>query len=291
MQMRTAVTLAAILVASLAAASALAHPPVSVVIDSRGHVYYSDLKQVWRVAPDGKTSVAVPNVHTHELYLDAQDNLFGEHLWYEGERTDKWGHYVWKRAPNGAISMVIPRREGFLQNYSFVRDRAGNMYFANDARTEVRRRAPDGRVHVHARGFRDIRWMHATPSGTIFLVDDGDVVRIKSGRVTRLARNLAARFRLWRPHVGSRHALMGLWSDGAENVYVADNIRGEVKRITPAGQITIIASSPPMWSPTGGAFAANGDLWLLECSITNAVRLRKIAAPQPRRTARGGTGS
>ena len=280
MQMRIGVTMLVI----LAAASALAHPPVSVVIDSRGYVYYSDLKQVWRVAPDGKTSIAVPNVHTHELYLDAQDNLFGEHLWYEGERTDKWGHYVWMRAPNGAVSTVIPRTVGFLQNYSFVRDRAGNMYFANDARTEVRRRAPDGKVSVHARGFRAIRWMHATADGTIFLVDDGDVVRIKNGRVTRLARNLAGR-------IGGRHALMGLWTDGAENVYVADFRQDEVKRITPVGEVATIAHSPAMWSPTGGVFAANGDLWLREASITNAVRVRKIAAPPQRRIARGGTGS
>ncbi len=168
----------------VAAGEAFAHPAVSVVIDSRGNVYYSDLKQVWRVAPDGKRNVAVPNVHTHELYLDAQDDLFGEHLWYEGERIDKWGHYVWKRSPDGKVSIVIPQREGFLRNYSFVRDRAGSMYFANDGRTEILRRAPNGRVSVHARGFRDIRWMHATPGGTVFLVDDGDVVRVKNGRVT-----------------------------------------------------------------------------------------------------------
>jgi len=282
MQMRIAVTLLVI----LAAASARAHPPVSVVIDSRGYVYYSDLKQVWRVAPDGKTSIAVPNVHTHELYLDAQDNLFGEHLWYEGERTDKWGHYVWKRAPNGAISTVIPRTVGFLQSYSFVRDRAGTMYFANDARTEVRRRAPDGKVTVHARGFRAIRWMHATAGGTIFLVDDGDVVRIKNGQLARIARRVAAR-----PLISARHALQGVWSDAAENVYVADYTRSEVKKVTPSGQVTTFARSPVGWSPTGGTFAPNGDLWVLETSITNAVRVRKIAAPPRRRTARGETGS
>ena len=29
--------------------------------------------------------MAVPNVHTHGLALDARDNLYGEHLWYEGD--------------------------------------------------------------------------------------------------------------------------------------------------------------------------------------------------------------
>ena len=35
--------------------------------------------------------MVIPNVHTHELYLDIGDTLYGEHLWYEGDRTGKWG--------------------------------------------------------------------------------------------------------------------------------------------------------------------------------------------------------
>lgn len=265
-----------LLLTLLVSAAAFAHPPVSVAIDSRGNVYYSDLEQVWRVAPDGTKSVAVPNVHTHELYLDAQDNLFGEHLWYEGERINKWGHYVWKRAPDGAISFVIPRTEGFRDNYSFARDRSRTMYFAADPmlqqRTELRWRTTSGKIATMARGFRDIRWIHATPAGTVFLVDDGDVVRIKDRRVVRLAPNLTPR--------GERHALMGLWSDAAENVYVADSLHREVKRITPDGRVTTYARSTFPWTPTGGAFAKNGDLWLLEVTITNAVRVRRVAAPR-----------
>ncbi|HKR66126.1 MAG TPA: hypothetical protein VJZ00_20515 [Thermoanaerobaculia bacterium] len=252
--------------------SAFAHPPVSVAIDSRGNVYYSDLAQVWRLAPDGTKSVAVPNVHTHELFVDAQDNLFGEHLWYEGEQIDKWGHYVWKRAPDGAISYVIPRTEGFLDNYSFARDRNGTMYFAanpsSSRRNEVRWRMPSGRIGTMARGFRDIRWIHATPAGTVFLIDDGDLVRIKDRRVVRLVQ-LGKR--------GERHALMGLWSDAAENVYVADSAHREVKRIAPDGRVSTFAESTFPWSPVGGAFARNGDLWLLEASITNQVRVRKVS--------------
>lgn len=26
--------------------------------------------------------------------MDAKDNLYGEHR-YEGQKIDKWGHYVW----------------------------------------------------------------------------------------------------------------------------------------------------------------------------------------------------
>ena len=273
MQMRHSV---AAVVFALIALPALAHPPVSVVIDSRGNIYYSDLEQVWRHAPDGTKSVAVPNVHTHELFLDAQDNLYGEHLWYEGERTDKWGHYVWKRAANGKMSFVIPRTEGWYpKNFSFVRDGAGNMYFTDEPRKTVVRRTPGGVNETIGRGFRDVRWMTAAPNGTLFFVDDGDVVRITPDRkVTRLATKLADTS-LVRAHVGKRHALQGLWTDPAGNVYVANSGQGKVVRITPAGQQRVVVESPQPWSPCGGVFARNGDLVLLEFSPTNAVRIRR----------------
>jgi hypothetical protein len=266
-------------VAVLGAASAFGHPPVSVVVDARGNAYYSDLDQVWRLAPDGTKTVAVPNVHTHELFLDAQGNLYGEHVWYNGDATKTWGHYVWRRAPDGKVSYVIPRRPGFLQNYGFVRDAAGNMYFAfgAEARHEVRKRAPNGAVSVVARGLGDIRWLHATPAGTLYVVDGVDVVRVaRDGKVTRLARGLSSTSAT-RPLVSIRHAVMGIWTDRAENVYVADFAHGAVKRITPRAKVTVVAQSPLPWGPTGGTFTATGDLLLLEASATNQVRVRRVA--------------
>ncbi len=261
----------ALAVLLFAAGAALAHPPVSVVIDGRGNVYYSDLHQVWRVAPDGTKSVAVPNVHTHELYLDAQGNLFGEHLWYEGERTDKWGHYVWKRDAAGRVTIIGPRTEGFLTNYSFVRDAAGNMYWPQRDRGEIRRRAPNGaitRVVGELKGMGP--FMHATPRGTLFVVDGGDLVRVRDGRTTRLARSIGRK-------------PFGIWTDAAENAYVADSDSREVRRVTPSGERSTFVKSTSPWSPIGGAFAPNGDLWLLEASMTNQVRVRKLRVSQASR--------
>src|SRR5262245_47073863 len=84
-----------------------AHPGVGIVQDSRRNVYFTDLKQVWKITPDGKQTVAVTAVHTHELCLDAADNLFGEHLSYEGA-TQKWSYRIWRRKPDGAVDNVIP---------------------------------------------------------------------------------------------------------------------------------------------------------------------------------------
>ena len=75
----------------LAEAAAEAHPGVGIVQDRRGNVFFTDLKRVWRITADGRMSVWVPDVHTHELCLDAEDNLYGEHLWGEG---GGWRHRV-----------------------------------------------------------------------------------------------------------------------------------------------------------------------------------------------------
>ena len=72
------------------------HPGTGIVEDSKGNIYYTDLEQVWKISLDGKREVVVKNVHSHELFMDQQDNLFGEHLWYNGERANTWGYYVWR---------------------------------------------------------------------------------------------------------------------------------------------------------------------------------------------------
>src|SRR5262249_42017691 len=161
---------------------------------------------------EGTKSIAVRDVHTHELHIDAQDNLYGEHLWYEGDATKKWGHRVWRLKPDGKLMDLIPAREGFRKSYSFVRDRHGNMYWAEPGpRTVICKRTPDGRVDTLATGnFPNVRWMTATPEGTLFLIDGQDLWRITpDGSVSTVARDLAQR-RFTQFHVDDHHALMGL---------------------------------------------------------------------------------
>jgi hypothetical protein len=259
----------ALMVSVLLALPLLAHPPVSVVIDAHGNVYYSDLEQVWRVAPDGTKSVAVPNVHTHELYLNPQGSLFGEHLWYNGDATKTWGHYVWKRDAAGRVSLIRPRTEGYPSNYGFAHDRAGTMYWLDRERGQILKKAPHGPITRVVGELKAMRWLHATPGGTLYVVDGSDLVRVRGGRATRFVRNITT---------AERHTIMGLWTDAAENVYLADNKNREIKRATPAGVVSTFARSTFPWSPIGGAFAPNGDLWVLEATITNSVRVRRVAS-------------
>jgi hypothetical protein len=64
----------------ISCAPAIAHPGWGIVVDRAGNVFFTDLKQVWRIGTDGTKTVVVPNVHTHELFLDSAGTLHGEHL-------------------------------------------------------------------------------------------------------------------------------------------------------------------------------------------------------------------
>jgi hypothetical protein len=280
-----------------------AHPGVGIVEDSRGNVFYTDLKQVWRIAPDGAKTVAVPNVHTHELYVDAEDNLFGEHLWYEGDATKRWGHRVWRLARDGTLTDVIPAREGFLSDYSFVRDKAGNMYWADRGtageRAVIKRRSPNGMIMSHASGdFRDIRWMTAAADGTLFFIDQGDLRRVSpQGKVSTLVSRLSSHDRPPQS-VANRHYHQGLWTDRDGNVYVAVTEERLVLKIGKEAKKTVVARTvqpetsagaaraglprllagiaTESWSPTSGMVDRSGSLWLLEYSSRHQVRVRRI---------------
>ncbi len=278
------------LLTAAAAAPANAHPSVGIVRDAAGNVFYSDLEQVWRIAPDGAKTIAVAAVHTHELALDAGGNLYGEHLWYEGEKVDRWAHRVWVRHPDGRVEDVYPARTGFRTDYTFVRDGAGTHYWierAAGAAATVRKRVfdrPGGREAIVATLPRSIDgssigWMTVARDGTVYFTAEHDLYRVAPDGAPRpLAANLGGTG-AGRPQATGKHALMGLWL-GAEDreVYVAAWGEGCVKRVSLSGKVEIVARSSWPWGPTGGVFAPNGDLYLLETSITNAVRVRRLAA-------------
>ena len=101
-----------------------AHPGIGIVKDSHGNIYYTDLKQIWKIAQDGIKTIVVNNVHSHELFMDANDDLYGEHVWYNGESLDTWGYYTWCLRHTGKLDTIIKPIEGFLTDYSFEIGRA-----------------------------------------------------------------------------------------------------------------------------------------------------------------------
>jgi hypothetical protein len=260
----------------------LAHPGIGIVKDSKGNIYYTDLKQVWKISPDGSKSLAVPGVHTHELYIDAKDDLYGEHLWYNGERLNTWGHYVWCLGHNGKLDTIIKPTEGFLQDYSFTRDEKGAMYWVEHFTiSRFKKKTPEGLVTTVAEGkFKDVRWIHVTKNGILYFIDLTDLYKINTaGKVLLVAKNIAQSSSSFNSYSG-RHSLFGIWTDKKDNMYVANFSGQAVKKISTDGSIKNAVYSTTPWSPTGGLFDDDGNLWLLEASLSNDVRVRKISATQ-----------
>ncbi len=251
-----------------------AHPGTGIVKNSKGEIFYSDLARVWKVSPNGKTkTIVVPDVHTHELHVDKYDNLYGEHLWYEGEVSDKWKHFVWKYDSNGKFTKEIPNSDGFLSNYSFNRDSAGNMYWIERGKTEslFMKKAKNNVVEVmQTIKTTDVRWQFCRKDGIFYYIDDNDLFQIKNKKVELLIENIDdKKISAIRPN----HSVYGIWDDKIGNLYVALLEKREIRKVTPNRKVTTIYKSPVSWSPTGGLIDENGNLWVLENNAANQVRV------------------
>ena len=255
-----------------------AHPGIGIVKDRQGNIFYTDLKQVWKIDPSGSKTIAVKGVHTHELYIDDQDNLYGEHLWYNGEIKNTWGHYAWCLKNNGELVKEIEPTEGFLSNYSFVRDSAGNMYWVERFTiSRIMKKNKMGEVTRLIEGkFGFIGWLFSTKNGTLYFTESSKLHKLlPNGQVETVADNIGSRSANFTV-MGRNYDSYGIWTDHADNIYLAMMDSKTVVRISNNGKPETIIGSNSLWTICSGLFDNAGNLWVLENSSTNDVRVRKI---------------
>lgn len=249
------------------AAPVHAHPGVGIVMDGSGNVYYTDLKHVWRIAPDGSRSLAMRDVHTHELAIDSVGNLYGEDNRHLGD--NRYRHRIWRRGPGGLTDDVVPWQNGFWRQYGFVKDSRGAMYWVQcpEERCVITKRSADGRVTTLAPSVRftsRIQWIAAGADNSIYVVDGRTLRRIdEDGAGSVVAKSLG-------------RSPMGLWPDERGDVFVAIHGDRAVVRVEPNGAVTTVARSPKPWSPAGVLVAPDGALWILEWSESNEARVRRV---------------
>ncbi len=252
--------------------SATAHPGVGLMEDSRGNIFYTDLVHVWKISPEGRKTIAVRNVHTHELALDAQDNLYGEDQVYEGEALNRWHHRIWKCAPDGKVTDLFGQRSGFREDYGFARDRRGTQYWLQyEGKTPlIRKRSLEGTVTtIHPKTpFPRLTWLAVSADGSVLYVTTGNgLYRISpDGAVSSLLHHEST----------NRHSLMGIWPAPDGSVYTANFATRTVNRVETNGRVTLVARTESPWAPSSMLRARDGVLWILEYSTTNEARLRRI---------------
>jgi hypothetical protein len=254
------------------------HPGIGIVKDSKGNIYYTDLAKVWKISLDGSKTVVVNGVHTHELYIDEHDNLYGEHLWYNGERQNTWGYYVWCLKNTGELVKEINPTEGFLSNYSFARDSMGNMYWVERFTiSRIMKKIKSGEIIKLVEGkFGFIGWLTCTKNGSLYFTENNKLHKLSpDGNLETLANNIGSKstdFSL----MGKNYDSYGIWTDAANNVYLAMIDSKKVIRICADGNLQTILTSNSMWAVCSGIFDNNGNMWVLENSLSNEVRARKI---------------
>jgi hypothetical protein len=252
------------------------------VRDSKGVIYYSDLEQVWRLK-DGKKSIAVPNVHTHELYIDTNDNLYGEHLWFIGGNND-FKHYYWMLGGNGSLDTISRPQLAYRQiDFPLARDRQGNGFYVKEFvtapdTTHIFKMDKNGRESIFASGgFAGIKWLHPQPDGSLLYVLRNQVHKVYENGAGSKAFPFAA--------AGS--TLGGAWQDSSGNIYVALFEKGIIRKLSGSGAATTVYTSPGGWSPVFGLFDEKNTLWVLEYSRANEARVvpaRKAAPAEVRQS-------
>jgi len=289
------ITLCATLVLLGLPANGLAHPGWGIAVDSEGSVYFTDIERltIWKRLPDGTLQAAVTGVWTHQLFVDAQDNLYYEREEY---RSNVGPYYsVWRRSPSGEQTLLIPPTldQTVFGGENVVLDASGAIYFPTGR--AITKRSPDGTQHLlagsdtagHQDGqgasarFTSINAMTMGPDATIY-VTDGDAVRkiTLDGVVTTLARGL-----LTIPpddpffDDGGFNDMYGLTVDAHGTVFVAYHGNRRLLQVTPDGSVSERYRAAAPWSPMG-VYAAGDDLYILETGWLAGIghfgpRLRK----------------
>ena len=264
------------LTAFLFTVSLSAHPGIGIVMDSKGNVFYTDLVHVWKISTEGDKSIAVENVHTHALYIDENDNLYGEHVWYNGEQEDTWGNFVWCLGWDGELEITVPAVEGFLDNNTLTRDPDNYSYWVQSSDSDqvlFKSLDEDSHQKVTDYSFKDIRWKHySTHHNCLYIVDQISLIKVdQMGKSKILIDNLKQSGSIFQ-RVADRHYVFGIWTD-AKDTFAALYGAKKVIKISTNGQYETIYESKRGWSPCGGLSAEDGSLWIMEFSRSNKTRI------------------
>jgi hypothetical protein len=279
---------------------AAAHPAWGIVVDKQGAVYFSDLEAVWKIAPDGKTSVLKTGVsgrHTHVLSIDEIGNIYGDELNYD-PATAKYTSGIWKITPTGGFSYVLAPTDKPPKGTSIFKDSNGNAYSVvwnnkTDRRTQIIKRTPNGTVTILGADKNPIENQIVLYSvgGITFDRDsalyfaDGSTIKkaAQNGAITVLADKIQIENQ---PDAANQNAptlLLGIAFDTTTNsLFVADHGNRRVLKISADGKTSTVIRADAPWSPTGVA-VRNGELYILEFGFTlprtsNGIRVRKLAA-------------
>lgn len=264
----------------------MGHPGIGIVKDSRGNIYFTDLHDVWKIT-NGSKRIIVPNVHTHELYIDQRDYLYGEGSRYD-DRENKFYHYLWRYGTGGKVDTVMGMKEAYLRHdFSLARDEEGNEYYLkrflvpHTDTNHIYRKSPEGKETVWATGnFKSVNWLHPQEDGKVLYVSNNAIYSVDSTGNIQLVKAHVANAKPSFNFSKTNMMIWGIWQDHEKNIYAALYSNQSVVKIDTRGILTHIYTSKSNWAPLNGVLDNDNNLWVLESSDKNEIRVVEIAASE-----------
>lgn len=251
---------ARIILLTLLASSALAHPGSGVAVDKDGNVYFTDTGRAITKVDSAGALTAFTGSRYHWLAIDETGRF--------ADSAQTFGDWFERVTPRGEKPCVIQ-----CSDFPCAMGSDGNLYYVDTrpgSSNKLIRRTPEGRETVLARdvAVEAIAGIAAGPDGSIYVTVNDGAGAIKkitaAGAVTTVARGFAGKEPLKDPpHDTTARYCRALAVADDGTIYIAATGSRRVLRIETTGKVTTVLESSAPWHPTGVALH-NDEVFVLE---------------------------
>lgn len=265
--------------------------PTGLLIDANDNLFVADrtARFVRKVSPSGEVSVVAGQGYALGL-VDATGTA-ARFQGASGVTTDTAGNVYVADNSNGRIRKITPLGavttlagggnypgEGFGDGTGaaasfnlparIAADGAGNLYVMESSRTNlkivtIRKVSPLGVVTTLPRQLDRSVFLAVDVAGNLYFADKNSVFKMSSDGVTlsTLAGDASAGFADGSGNTARFNGLFGIAVDAAGNVYVSDTNNKAIRKISPTGAVTTLASDLPGY-PGSLVVDANGRVYV-----------------------------
>ena len=237
------------------------HPGWGLVTTSSGDIYFTDILNgygnVWKIGKEGNAKIALSNLHSHDLFLEDREVLWGcDHRYLN--KTDEWESRVWFHSDSTGFREYIPWEKGKEQfsGTNFIIRPDGSVIFDYENQLFLRK----GKEIKLASSFTwdRICTLHPTKDGPILISDSherGTLYQMDSeGVVTTLATDLKMVNPPNPPYPEPRFDLFFGMSQKDDKVYICNSGSRRILEISPEGKVNTFYESQAPWFPVGITF-------------------------------------